>query len=164
MFPIPRATGVLAALVLVAIVWGHGWKTGWTQHSDRTEKAQKVAEEVRTNTIRRKKEIKEVVVYQYIDRWRTVVEKGDTIIKKVPVYVTAKADAQCTLTRGFVGVLDAAATGTPLRAPAGDLDAPAEGLAASAVAASVAGNYTACLEVTEQLKALQEWAKKSSEP
>jgi hypothetical protein len=160
----PRIAGIVAATVLLTMIWGHGWKTGWAQHSARTEKAQAVAEKVRETAVKRKKEIKEVVVYQYIDRWRTVVEKGQTVVKEVPIYVTEKADAQCTFTRGFVGVHDAAASNSPLRAPAGNPDDPAEGIKASTVAGTVAGNYLTCHETAEQLKALQEWVRKSSGP
>ena len=38
------------------------------------------------------------VVTQYVDRVRVVREKGDTIIKEVPVYVPVQADAACTIT------------------------------------------------------------------
>jgi hypothetical protein len=161
---IPRSAGIVAALALLAIIWAHGWKTGWSHHEVRTEKARLVAENALAGLIKRKREIKEVVVYKHVDRWRTVVEKGDTIVKEVPVYVTRQADAQCTLTRGFVSVLDAAASNTPLRAASGDLDAPATGLKASDVARSVSGNYTTCHTTAEQLRALQEWVSNSAEP
>lgn len=164
MSPLLNPTGIVIGLTFLAMVWGHGWKTGWSQHSARTEKAQEVAERLRTETVRRKKEIKETVVHHYMDRWRTIVEKGDTIVKEVPVYVTEKADAQCTFTRGFVGVFNDAASGTSLRTTTGDLDAPAEGLKASAVAAATVDNFRTCHENAEQLRALQEWAEKSSQP
>ena len=51
------------------------------------------------------------VVTQYVDRIRVVREKGDTIIKEVPVYVPVQADAACTINRGFVRLHDAAAAG-----------------------------------------------------
>ena len=51
------------------------------------------------------------VVTQYVDRVRIVREKGDTIIKEVPVYVPVQADAACTINRGFVRLHDAAAAG-----------------------------------------------------
>ena len=51
------------------------------------------------------------VVTQYVDRVRVVREKGETIIKEVPVYVPVQADAACTINRGFVRLHDAAAAG-----------------------------------------------------
>lgn len=48
----------------------------------------------------------------------------------------------------------------PCTAP-GDADAPAEGLALSAVAATVVTNYQTCIENAEQLKALQDWIRQT---
>ena len=76
------------------------------------------------------------VVTQYVDRVRVVREKGDTIIKEVPVYVPVQADAACTINRGFVRLHDAAAAGE-LPEPARDADAAAAGIALSAVAGTV---------------------------
>ena len=96
------------------------------------------------------------VVTQYVDRVRVVREKGETIIKEVPVYVPAQADAACTINRGFVRLHDAAAAGE-LPEPARDADAAAEGIALSVVAGTVATNYQTCHENAEQLRALQAW-------
>ena len=96
------------------------------------------------------------IVTQYVDRVRVVREKGDTIIKEVPVYVPVQADAACTINRGFVRLHDAAAAGA-LPEPAGDTDAAAADIALSAVAGTVATNYQTCHETAEQLRALQTW-------
>jgi hypothetical protein len=98
------------------------------------------------------------VVTQYVDRVRVVREKGDTIIKEVPVYVPVQADAACTINRGFVRLHDAAAAGE-LPEPARDADAAAAGIALSAVAGTVAANYQTCHENAEQLRALQTWVR-----
>lgn len=98
------------------------------------------------------------VVTQYIDRVTVVRERGQTIIKEVPTYVTPQADAQCPVPAGFVRLHDAAAAnavpdpGTP-----GSADAPAPGITLSRIATTVAGNYTTCHETREQLIALQDW-------
>lgn len=96
------------------------------------------------------------VVTEYVDRVRIVREKGDTIIKEVPVYVPIQADVACTINRGFVRLHDAAAAGE-LPEPAGDADAAASDIALSAVAGTVAANYRSCHENAEQLRALQAW-------
>ena len=101
--------------------------------------------------------LSEKVVIRYVDRVRVVREVGATITKEIPVYVTAQADAACPIPTGFVRVHDAAAQGVPLGEPAGDPDAPAPGVTLSAVADTVAGNYTACHETSEQLTSLQSW-------
>ena len=103
--------------------------------------------------------LSEKVVIRYVDRVRVVREVGATITKEIPVYVTAQADAACPIPAGFVRVHDAAAQGVPLGEPAGDPDAPAPGVTLSAVADTVAGNYTACHETGTQLTALQAWLR-----
>ncbi|MBJ9626042.1 hypothetical protein KTD17_18400 [Burkholderia multivorans] len=94
------------------------------------------------------------VVTQYVDRVQVVREKGDTIVKEVPVYVDREADRACVVPVGFVRVHDAAAANVPVGDP-GSADAAAAGVTLSAVAATVAGNYTTCHENAEQLIALQ---------
>lgn len=49
------------------------------------------------------------IEYKYIDRWRTIHEKGDTITKLVPHYIPVDS---CDLPPGFRVLHDAAATGT----------------------------------------------------
>ena len=99
------------------------------------------------------------VVTQYVDRVRVVRQKGNTIIKEVPVYVPVQADAACTINRGFVRLHNAAAAGE-LPEPARDADATAAGIALSTVAGTVATNYQTCHENAEQLRALQVWARR----
>jgi hypothetical protein len=98
------------------------------------------------------------MVTQYVDRVQVVHERGAIIVKRIPVYVTAQADNRCIVPRGFVRLHDAAAAGTELPASAGSTaDAPS-GVALSAVARVVSGNYTACRATAERLIALQAWA------
>ncbi|MBB4728264.1 hypothetical protein [Xanthomonas arboricola] len=97
------------------------------------------------------------VVTQYVDRVQIVREAGATITREIPIYVTQKADAACAIPAGFVRLHDAAATGNPAGPPAGDPDAAAAGVTLSAVASTVADNYTSCHATAAQLSALQDW-------
>lgn len=99
----------------------------------------------------------ERVVTQYVDRVRIVRERGETIVKEVPVYVPVEADAACRINRGFVWLHDAAARNDPPAPGAGAADAAAPGVTLSAVARTVTGNYATCHEIREQLTALQRW-------
>lgn len=99
------------------------------------------------------------IVTEYVDRVREVKVQGDAIIKEVPVYVSQTADAQCVIPAGFVRVHDQSANGVP--EPARDSDASPSGVALSAVAETVAGNYGTCRETAEQLKALQDWVRET---
>lgn len=97
------------------------------------------------------------VVTKFIDRVQIVREVGTTITREVPIYVTQKADAACAIPAGFVRLHDAAATGNPAGPPTGDPDAPAAGITLSAVAGTVADNYTSCHATAAQLSTLQDW-------
>lgn len=153
---IPWPYRCLALVLLAAALIGFGWIKGaghvqaqWDAAvQQQTLQAAAVREQQAQATVK--------VVTQYVDRVRVVREKGDTIIKEVPVYVPAQADAACTVNRGFVRLHDAAAAGK-LPTPTGDPDAAASGLALSTVAGTVTANYQTCHETAEQLRALQEW-------
>ena len=156
MIPWPYRLLALAALGLALV--GFGWVKGaghvqaqWdTAVQQQALQVATVGEEQAQATVE--------VVTQYVDRVRVVREKGDTIIKEVPVYVPVQADAACTINRGFVRLHDAAAAGE-LPKPARDTDAAAAGIALSAVAGTVATNYQTCRETAEQLRALQTWVR-----
>lgn len=90
---------------------------------------------------------------------RTVTNE---IIREVPVYVTEKADAGCIITRGFVSLHDAAASGrVPAAVPdtsAASHDA-ASGVEISAVAETLSANYGLCHADQERLSSLQQWIR-----
>ena len=154
--PWPYRLLALAALGLALV--GFGWVKGaghvqaqWdTAVQQQALQATAVREEQAQATVE--------VITEYVDRVRVVREKGDTIIKEVPVYVPVQADAACTINRGFVRLHDAAAAGA-LPEPARDTDAAAADIALSAVAGTVATNYQTCHETAEQLRALQTWVR-----
>ena len=133
----------LALILLAVALIGFGWIKGaghvqaqWDAAvQQQTLQAAAVRERQAQATVK--------VVTEYVDRIRVVREKGDTIIKEVPVYVPVQADAACTINRGFVRLHDAAAAG----------------IALSAVAGTVAANYQSCHENAEQLRALQAWVR-----
>jgi hypothetical protein len=155
LFPWPYRWLAVAALAVTLI--GFGWIKG-ASHVQTQWDAAVQQQTLQAATVRQKQaEATVKVVTQYVDRVRVVREKGDTIIKEVPVYVPVQADAACTINRGFVRLHDAAAAGE-LPEPARDADATAAGLALSAVAGTVAANYQTCHENAEQLRALQGWA------
>ncbi|WP_176038886.1 hypothetical protein [Burkholderia multivorans] len=141
------AIALAAAAVVIAVQ--HALLVSAGQHAD------DLARDVRDRTAERDAARRDVkIVTQYVDRVRVVREKGDTIIKEVPVYVDREADRACLVPLGFVRVHDAAAANVPVGDP-GSADAAAAGVALSAVAATVADNYTTCHENAEQLIALQ---------
>ena len=154
MIPWPYRLLALTALGIALV--GFGWIKGANHVQARWDAAIQ-PQALQTAAIRERQAQATVkVVTQYVDRVRVVREKGDTIIKEVPVYVPAQADAACTVNRGFVRLHDTAAAGE-LPTPAGDPDAAASGIALSTVAGTVTANYQTCHETAEQLRALQAW-------
>ena len=154
--PWPYRLLALAALGLALV--GFGWVKG-AGHVQAQWDAAVQQQALQATAVREEQAQATVeVVTEYVDRVRVVREKGDTIIKEVPVYVPVQADAACTINRGFVRLHDAAAGGA-LPDPARDTDAAAAGIALSAVAGTVATNYQTCRETAEQLRALQTWVR-----
>ncbi len=146
----------LALVLLAAALVSFGWVKGAGHVQAQWDAAIQQQTLQAAVVQKRQAEATVKVVTEYVDRVRVVREKGDTIIKEVPVYVPVQADAACTINRGLVRLHDAAAAGE-LPEPAGDADAAAAGIALSAVAGTVAGNYQSCHENAEQLRALQVW-------
>ena len=151
---------VLALISAAGTSLGIGWIAGTRHVQTRWDSAvasqQLAVAEVKTQQA----EAAIQVVTKYVDRIQVVREKGDTILKEVPIYVPVQADTACPINRGLVSLYDAAATGELPTTP-GDIDAPAQGLALSALASAVATNYQICHENAEQLKALQDWIRQT---
>jgi len=148
-----RAVGIV---VLLAVVAGLAWWTteSYTAALHRAEKAETAASELRTQLKNAKGAT--VTVTQYVDRERVIRLKGDTIIKEVPRYVPVQADAACVVPRGFVRLHDAAAAGAVPDSDPGGINAAPSGVALSAVAGTVAGNYTDSHANSAQLMSLQQ--------
>lgn len=150
------AIALVAAVVVIAVQHAHLVDAG--------QRVDDLARDLRARTTERDAARRDVkVVTQYVDRVQVVREKGDIIIKEVPVYVDREADRACVVPVGFVRVHDGAAGNVPVGDP-GSADAAPSGIALSAVAATVAGNYTTCHENAEQLIALQARVRDTEEP
>lgn len=87
----------------------------------------------------------------YVDRIKTIREKGDVIEKRVNVYVPT---GSCGLPGGFRLLYDDAATDTV--SDAADL-ADAAPVAAQDVASGVVDNFGTCHENAQRLTSLQDW-------
>ena len=155
---IPWPYRLLALAALGVALAGFGWIKGASHVQAQWDAA--IQQQALQTAAARERQVQATVkvVTEYVDRVRVVREKGETIIKEVPVYVPVQADAACTINRGFVRLHDAAAAGE-LPEPARGADASATGVALSAVAGTVATNYQTCHENAEQLRALQAWIR-----
>lgn len=99
----------------------------------------------------RQAEVVEKVVTVYKDRVKVVKEKGDEIVREIPILVGMDSP----LLAGSYRVLhDAAATGSMPSDPAGAAET-ADPVTAAALLTTTAENYTTCRSTAEQLTALQ---------
>lgn len=154
--PLPyRILGV--ALLAVALVIG-GFSAGAKVTGDHWQAKVAEAERKAAAIAQQQTESTAQVVTKYVDRVQLVRVAGETITKEVPVYVTPESDAHCAVPRGFVRLHDAAAANS-IPKPPGPADASPAGIALSAVASTVADNYTRCHENSAQLEALQGWVR-----
>lgn len=153
----------LAFVIAIGLV-AFGWNMG-SKHVQAQWNASKESMQVAVAAAQAKQaEVSTQVVTKYVDRVQTIQGATKTIIQKVPVYVTAKADAACPIPNGFVRLHDAAAEDSmQLPASSGSVDGQASVVKLSDVASTVAGNYGICHANAEQLTALQEWVKGQAE-
>ena len=98
------------------------------------------------------------IVTKYVTVDRIVKEKGDAIIKEIPKFISANADAQCVVPNGFVVLHDSASRNEVPDSTRG-VDEGASKVKLSGIAETVTTNYTTYYQVSEQLKALQQWVK-----
>ena len=145
---------IIGALLVVAGVFVSGGI--WTQ-SEFLEAVKKQKEEI-ARLEKASGEITTKVEKVYIERTKVIKEKGDVIIEKVPEYISKDADAKCDVPNGFV-VLHNSAVKNEIPNTARDFNEKSSGVELSTVGKTVAGNYTTCNEVREQLRSLQDWVR-----
>lgn len=144
---------VATALVAIGYRLGVDYEQGKAQELERAQLRQAFEQGQALGTVRDR------VVTEYVDRVQVVEVQGETIIKRVPVYVSEKADRACVVPAGFVRLHDAAAHALPAPEPAGAADEAPAHVGLSAVAVTTAGNYAKCNANAEQLKNLQEFLR-----
>lgn len=117
-----RIYGWVAIVALGALLWAHGWLAGVSNEQGKAKQAE--IEQLRQafDQGRQLGTVRDRIVTQYVDRVQVIEKRGETIIKEVPVYVTADDDARCAVPAGFIRLHNAAATGADLRRPTGAAD------------------------------------------
>lgn len=153
----------IAALAGLLVIAGLIYLLGWTRGASHEQAQAKALEHEQLRQAfeqgRQLGTVRDRVVTEYVDRVQVIEKRGQTIIKEVPIYVSEAADRACPVPAGFVRLHDAAATGLPAPGSAGAADEAASGAALSAVAGTIAENYTACHANAEQLSQLQEYLR-----
>lgn len=96
------------------------------------------------------------VVTKYLEKKIYIKEKGNEIIKKIPVYITQKSDNNCVIPNGFVRLHNDAAE-NKVSDPTGISNDTASPVKLSEVGSTVAENYNKYHTIEEQLRSLQSW-------
>ena len=142
--PLIQYAGVMLAVALsIFLIYQKGRVDERAHQANAAAKAQasaaRVAAKQDAKAADLSAEVRQATVEKQIE-YRTITK---TLIKEVPKYVTAEADAACVIPVGFVRLHDVAAgSGQALFPPAagGPVDAPS-GLDLSAVSSTVVANY-----------------------
>lgn len=153
-FELPWQLWAGVALIVAFFGWGEirycsgkqAVQTQWDQAKlNVTANAQVIAE--------KSDDVTKDVEIRYVDRIQVVREKGDVIVREVPVYIPA---GSCELPGGFRLLHDASAINSipetselPYAAPVPAQDA----------AVTVAENYNSCNEIRINLEELQGWVR-----
>lgn len=152
------AIAALAAVTLLGVwlYWGHLTRTIEDLHEQVTEANNRAtqAANVAASAVS-----SQVVVTKTVEKVVEVKVKGDTIIQKVPVYVTQKADSQCTVTNGAVSVLNAAAANVLLPGNPGTVQDGPSGVALSTVTGTAAEWASLYWQLVERYKGFREWTE-----
>lgn len=150
---------IIAGLVLLAALMFSCFMAG-DHHVQKKWDAEKAAEQKQADFHQVQSDAWSDTTHNvYLHTVTEIKTKGDTIIREVPKYVTVKDDSVYAVNRGFIRVLNAAATGVPIsEAPSGTDGSPA-GIAISAIATHVAGNYEQCRLTAAQLTSMQSWVE-----
>lgn len=149
MTPLIRTLAVVMMVAGVYLYGGYGvqmyWKGEIARQKEEIAKLEAASHEVT-----------EKVVIQYKQKVKVVKEKGDVIIQKVPEYITKESDSKCVIPNSFVVLHDAATKNEVPDATRG-VNETASGIKLSDVARTVTLNYNTYHQLSEQLKALQDW-------
>lgn len=140
--------------LLVLIIGAYGLGSYGTEMKWR-EEAAKLKADMDRKVAESEKHSKQIVT-KYVTRTKVVKEKGDVIIKKVTEYVNKDADANCVIPKSFVLLHDSAAKNEVPDASKG-IDGTPSSVKLSTVGETVTINYNNYHQLSERLKALQDW-------
>ena len=140
----------VSTLILIAGVYFFGSYS--TEMKWRTEAAKLKADMDRKVALADKKS--KQIVTKYVIQTKVIKEKGDAI-KKLSEHVK-EADARCVVPKSFVLLHDSAAKNEVPDTSKG-IDGSASGTNLSTVGETISINYNNYHQLSEQLKALQDW-------
>lgn len=146
---------ILLVLVGVFFLGEHRIQAEWD--ADKIAKA-KLVTEVKTA----QSSVSAQVGTQYVNIIHQVMVKGDTIEKKIPVYVPIQADSKCPIPNGFVSVWNAANSGSILPDVPDSTMSATSGVKLSDVATEHSVEATYTLKLETQVNNLIDWIDEQS--
>jgi len=144
---VAKTVGTLLLIGSVYLYGGYGTEMKW-----RAEAAKLKADMDRKVALADKKS--KQIVTKYVVQTKVIKEKGDAI-KKLSQHVK-EADAKCVVPKSFVLLHDSAAKNEVPDTSAG-VDGSASRVNLSTVGETISINYNSYHQLSEQLKALQDW-------
>jgi len=144
---VAKTVGTLLLIGSVYLYGGYGTEMKW-----RAEAAKLKADMDRKVALADKKS--KQIVTKYVVQTKVIKEKGDAI-KKLSQHVK-EADAKCIVPKSFVLLHDSAAKNEVPDTSAG-VDGSASRVNLSTVGETISINYNNYHQLSEQLKALQDW-------
>jgi len=112
--------------------------------------------------------IKEIVVQQntitktVVEKYKEKIDEVKKTNEKIIETITTKDDNMCVLPQSFVSLHDNAAKNTISNSTTG-IDGTPSGIALSEAERTIVTNYGVYHQISEQLKALQDWVKQQKE-
>ena len=144
---VAKTVGTLLLIGSVYLYGGYGTEMKW-----RAEAAKLKADMDRKVALSEKKS--KQIVTKYVVQTKVIKEKGDAI-KKLSQHVK-EADAKCIVPKSFVLLHDSAAKNEIPDTTTG-VDGSASRVNLSTVGETISINYNSYHQLSEQLKALQDW-------
>ena len=144
---VAKTVGTLLLIGSVYLYGGYGTEMKW-----RAEAAKLKADMDRKVALSEKKS--KQIVTKYVVQTKVIKEKGDAI-KKLSQHVK-EADAKCIVPKSFVLLHDSAAKNEVPDTSAG-VDGSASRVNLSTIGETISINYNSYHQLSEQLKALQDW-------
>ena len=145
---------LIAAVLGIAASWLWG---KWQYHEGALHQREKNAL-VQTITHKASVRITKEIVTQYVPKIKVIKEKGQTIIKKVPIYVTKQDDSRCVVPNRFVSLWNSS---NEMRLPTASeaADDKASPIGLSDIARQHTEDATQYNQIRTQLIALQDWIR-----
>lgn len=155
-----------AALAAIVIGWSAHWVTAnyYELKIAETEKQHALAITIAQDRAARQQEDADEITRKSdvaaAEARQKIVHRTQTLIQKVPEYVTHETDVRFPLPCGFIRLHNAAASGVAASAvplPAGKTDGDQCDVAASTAAGVIVGNYGLALSLKSEVAGWRSW-------